>query len=80
MLEAQILEHRWKRGLTIAFLGAAAFLSSCASQPKQTALVSDPDARSDSAIPWNKPERWEGRENIPGGIGGENAFSDQSGR
>jgi hypothetical protein len=33
-------------------------LTSCAAQ-KQTALVSDPDDRGGSAIPWNKQEPWE---------------------
>jgi hypothetical protein len=33
-------------------------LTSCASQ-KQTALVSDPDDRGSSMIPWNKQEQWE---------------------
>ena len=70
MLEARIL----KRGLTIALLAASAALSSCASQPKETALVSDPDARGDSSIPWNKPERWEGRADVPPGLGGDQEF------
>jgi hypothetical protein len=33
-------------------------LTSCAAQ-KQTALVTDPDDRGGSAIPWNKQEPWE---------------------
>ena len=33
-------------------------LTSCAAE-KQTALVSDPDDRGGSAIPWNKQEPWE---------------------
>jgi hypothetical protein len=33
-------------------------MSSCATQ-KETALVRDPDAGRDSAIPWNKQEPWE---------------------
>jgi hypothetical protein len=33
-------------------------LTSCASQ-KETALVSDPDDRGGSSIPWNKQEPWE---------------------
>ena len=47
-----------------------AFLSSCATnQPKQTALVNDPDAQQESTIPWNKPQKWESSVNVPGGIG-----------
>ena len=34
-------------------------LTSCASSQKETALVSDPDDRGGSAIPWNKQEPWE---------------------
>ena len=33
-------------------------MTSCATQ-KQTALVQDPDAHHESAIPWNKQEPWE---------------------
>ncbi len=33
-------------------------MTSCATQ-KETALVNDPDAHHDSAIPWNKQEAWE---------------------
>jgi hypothetical protein len=33
-------------------------MSSCATQ-KETALVSDPNDRHDSQIPWNKQEPWE---------------------
>ena len=33
-------------------------LTSCASQ-KETALVSDPDDRGGSSMPWNKQESWE---------------------
>jgi len=33
-------------------------LTSCASQ-KETALVSDPDDRGGSSMPWNKQEPWE---------------------
>jgi hypothetical protein len=33
-------------------------LTSCATQ-KETAVVSDPDDRGGSAIPWNKQEPWE---------------------
>jgi hypothetical protein len=33
-------------------------MTSCATQ-KETALVQDPDAHHDSAMPWNKQEAWE---------------------
>jgi hypothetical protein len=34
-------------------------LTSCAATQKETALVSDPDDRGGSAMPWNKQESWE---------------------
>jgi len=50
--------------------GVAALFSSCATTEKQqTALINDPDARSESSIPWNKPAKWENGANVPGGIG-----------
>ncbi len=78
MLETIIPNARRWRCLTIALLVAVAgALASCASEPKQAALVSDPDAHQASAIPWNKPAKWEGREGLPdtgtdafGGSGG----------
>jgi len=33
-------------------------LGGCATQ-KEVALVDDPDAKKESAIPWNKQEKWE---------------------
>lgn len=70
MLEILIHNCRGKRFLTlgcltIALLATSAALSSCASNAPKTALVNDPDARPGSAIPWNKPATWEGRENLP---------------
>ena len=66
----EIILNLWQpRGLTVAMLALAATLSSCASDKPQTALVNDPDAQVGSAIPWNRPANWEGRGNIPGGVG-----------
>lgn len=80
MLEARIRNLCQPRSLTIALLAVGAALSSCASQKPPTALVSDPDARTGSAIPWNKPANWEGHGNIPpgAGLGGSDPFG-QSG-
>ena len=33
-------------------------LVSCATQKDPPRLVSDPDERRDSAIPWNRQEKW----------------------
>ena len=52
---------------TIAFallFVAAVSLVSCATH-KDTALVSDPNNKADSTIPWNKQEQWE---NSQGGL------------
>lgn len=33
-------------------------LSSCATE-KETALISDPDARKETSLPWNEQQKWE---------------------
>jgi hypothetical protein len=33
--------------------------ASCASTKEPPRLVADPDDRGDSAIPWNRQEKWE---------------------
>ena len=48
--------NRILKGLLLV---AAATLVSCASQKEQVSIVSDPDAKADSMIPWNKQEKWE---------------------
>jgi hypothetical protein len=56
-----------KKIASVLLLLTAASLVSCATH-KDTALVSDPNNKTDSTIPWNKPESWEsaqgGLENI----------------
>lgn len=47
-----------KKIATVLLLVAATSLVSCAAH-KDTALVSDPNNKTDSTIPWNKPESWE---------------------
>ena len=74
MLELPTPKRRRAHWLAIALLGGAAALSSCATQKPAPNLVSDPDAVSGSAIPWNRPANWEGRGNIPSNIGGNDAF------
>jgi len=41
------------------YLVTAIMLVSCATENARPALVSDPDDRGDSAIPWNRQEKWE---------------------
>jgi hypothetical protein len=47
-----------KKIASVLLLLTAASLVSCATH-KDTALVSDPNNKADSTIPWNKPEQWE---------------------
>ena len=72
MQEVPIRSRRLTNCLTVALLAASAgiFFSSCATEKPRTALIDDPDARSESSIPWNKPAKWENGANVPGGIGG----------
>ena len=71
MLEAQIRSRRQKLCLTIALSERhSGQFSSCATEKPQTALISDPDSRAESSIPWNKPEKWETGAQVPGGLGG----------
>jgi len=71
MLEAPIRNRRRTSCLTIALLAAisGAFFSCATEKPQTTALVSDPDAQTETSIPWNKPAKWENGANLPGGIG-----------
>ena len=55
MLE-QVLKLR-RIVVPVLLCAFAVALTSCAT--KETALVSDPDDRGGSAIPWNKQEPWE---------------------
>ena len=73
MLEARIPNHRRGPCLTIALFAAlaAAFFTSCAAQKPAPTLVDDPDAQRASAIPWNKPQPWEGHPNFPSGLGSD---------
>jgi outer membrane biogenesis lipoprotein LolB len=43
----------------VLLLAATSMLVSCASQKENVALVKDPDAKQESAMPWNKQEKWE---------------------
>jgi len=43
----------------VLLLAATSMLVSCASQKENVAIVKDPDAKQESAMPWNKQEKWE---------------------
>ena len=52
--------HKQERKIAVVLLFAAAsILVSCATQKEHVALVNDPDAKPESAMPWNKQEKWE---------------------
>jgi hypothetical protein len=71
MLGALICSRWQALCLKIALLFATlATFSSCTTDKPQTALISDPDSRAESSIPWNRPEKWETGAQLPGGIGG----------
>jgi len=49
-----------RKNVTSVLLCASAItLASCATQRDPPRLVSDPDERRESAIPWNQQEKWE---------------------
>jgi hypothetical protein len=52
--------HKCRKNVTSALLCALAIaVASCASTKETPRLVDDPDDHGDSAIPWNKQEKWE---------------------
>ena len=62
--------RRLGRNVALALLSAMAItLVSCATQKQAPRLVSDPDDRPDSAIPWNKQEKWEIAPEAAGSLG-----------
>jgi hypothetical protein len=54
----QVRKHERKIA-AVLLLAAATILASCASQKEHVALVSDPDAKPEGTVPWNKQEKWE---------------------
>ena len=55
---ARIRKHERKIASALLLI-AAGLLASCASQKENVALVKDPDAKQEGALPWNKQEKWE---------------------
>jgi hypothetical protein len=52
--------HKLRKNVISALLCALAIgIASCASMQDPPRLVNDPDDHGDSAIPWNKQEKWE---------------------
>ena len=55
-MPATILNRHFIRAVLIASCGLA--LASCATK-KETALIDDPNARKETALPWNEQQKWE---------------------
>ena len=56
---AQIRKQE-RKVAAVLLLAAASMLASCVTEKERVALVNDPDAKPESAMPWNKQEKWEG--------------------
>ena len=61
---AQIGKRKKILGIALAFFAVASF-TSCATHKPPPSLVSDPDQRPESQLPWNKQEKWELAPNVP---------------
>ncbi len=44
-------------------------VASCATQKEPPSLVSDPQSKPESSLPWNKQEQWEVGGGIPNALG-----------
>jgi hypothetical protein len=57
---AQIRKQE-RKVAAVLLVAAASMLVSCATQRERerVALVKDPDAKAEGAMPWNKQEKWE---------------------
>src|SRR3982074_947212 len=55
---AQIRKQE-RKVAAVLLVAAASMLGSCATQRERVALVKDPDAKAEGAMPWNKQEKWE---------------------
>jgi hypothetical protein len=59
-----------RKNVTSLLLCASAItLASCATQKDPPRLVSDPDEHQESAIPWNRQEKWEMAPDASGALG-----------
>jgi hypothetical protein len=54
----QVRKHQ-KKVASVLLCAFAITIASCASMQEPPRLVADPDDRGDSAIPWNRQEKWE---------------------
>ena len=52
------IRREQKKIAAVLLFASATLMVSCATQ-KDVALVKDPDAKPEGAMPWNKQEKWE---------------------
>ena len=63
------IRRRWRNIGSALYVISAIMLISCATQKGPPQLVSDPDDRGDSAIPWNRQQKWEIAPDAAAGLG-----------
>jgi len=59
----------WKKATSALLFATVITLASCATQKEPPRLVDDPDEHRESAIPWNKQEKWEIAPDAAAGLG-----------
>jgi hypothetical protein len=63
------VRKRAKSATRFLLLCALSTLIACATQKEPPALVSDPNGKPESTLPWNKQEKWELAGGIPSQLG-----------
>ena len=61
------MQVQLRRFACTAFLAGALLFAACAKD--KPALVSDPDAKKEGALPWNQQEQWETQGQFQAGSG-----------
>jgi hypothetical protein len=61
--------NRSKLGLRALAFALLLSFASCATEKKPEPLVSDPNAKAESTLPWNKQEKWEQTQGLPSNFG-----------
>jgi hypothetical protein len=64
-----LVRKRTKFATRFFFLCVLSTLVACATQKEPPALVSDPNGKPESALPWNKQEKWELAGGFPSVLG-----------
>jgi hypothetical protein len=64
-----LVGKRTKFATRFFLLCALSTVVACATQKEPPALVSDPNGKPESTLPWNKQEKWELAGGIPSQLG-----------